>query len=227
MIFIEKEAKTVEEAIALGLEQLGMDEDDVEIEVLKKGGMLSKSKVRLTVKRTQKDDLYDYLAGLLERMGLDCDLDVKEIEGGFAADISGKDSASAIGYRGEVLDALQYLGTIYLNHNEKSYTKLAVDVEGYRSRRAVTLKALAKRVADKAVMSGQPVDLEPMNNQDRRIIHETLADDDRVNTESQGEEPNRYVSVIPKEREITYGTNKAFRTGGMKTRSFGGKKRRF
>ncbi len=227
MTSIEKEAKTVEEAIALGLEQLGLTEDEVEIEVLKKGGLLSKAKVRLTVKTTPQDEVYEYLAGLIDRMGLQCDVNVTAVEGGFAAEISGPDSATVIGYRGEVLDAIQYLGTIFVNKNEKNYTKLSVDVEGYRARRANTLQALARRLADKAVTTGQAVDLEPMNNMDRRIIHETLAADDRVTTESQGDEPNRYVSIVPKEREITYGTNSSFRKSGLKTRSFGGKKRRF
>lgn len=227
MLSIEKEAKSVEEAIALGLEQLGMTEDEVEITVLKKGGLFGSAKVRLTVKSTPKDDVCDFLTGLLERMGLDCDVSVEDVEGGFHAEISGKDSASVIGYRGEVLDSIQYLTTIHINKNDASYTRLTIDVEGYRARRADTLKALALRLADKAVREGRQVELEPMNNTDRRIIHETLANDERVSTESFGEEPGRYVIIVPKEREISYGTNKSFRTGGIKTRSFGGKKRRF
>ena len=225
MISIEKEAKSVEEAIAIGLEQLGMVEEEVDIEVLKKGGLFGNAKVRLTVKSTPKDDVYDFLAGLLERMGLDCDVNVEDVEGGFRAEISGKDSASVIGYRGEVLDAIQYLGTIHINKNDASYTRLSIDVEGYRARRADTLHALALRLADKAVREGRQVELEAMNNQDRRVIHEALADDERVTTESFGDEPNRYVVILPKEREVTYGTNKAFTRGGIKTRSFGAKKR--
>lgn len=227
MISIEKEAKTVEEAIAIGLEQLGMTEDEVEIEVLKKGGLFAGAKVRLTVKSTPKDEVCDFIAGLLERMGLDCDVTVEDVEGGFLAQVSGKDSAAVIGYRGEVLDAIQYLTTIHINKDDASYTRVTIDVEGYRARRTDTLHALALRLADKAVREGKQVELEPMNNQDRKVIHEALADDERVRTESFGDEPNRYVVIIPKEREITYGTNKSFRTGGMKTRSFGGKKRRF
>ena len=181
----------------------------------------------MTVKSTPKDEVCDFIAGLLERMGLDCDVTVEDVEGGFLAQVSGKDSAAVIGYRGEVLDAIQYLTTIHINKDDASYTRVTIDVEGYRARRTDTLHALALRLADKAVREGKQVELEPMNNQDRKVIHEALADDERVRTESFGDEPNRYVVIIPKEREITYGTNKSFRTGGMKTRSFGGKKRRF
>lgn len=227
MISIEKEARSVEEAIQLGLAQLDVKEDEVDVEVLKKGGLLGKAKVRLTVKSTPADGVYDYIAGLIERMGMECDVEVKEIEGGFAANINGKDSAAVIGYRGEVLDAIQYLSTIFVNQQDKSYTKMQVDVEGYRGRRADTLRALAIRMANRAVNEGVQVDLEPMNNQDRRIIHEALSGDERVTTCSQGDEPNRYISIVPKEREMTYGTNNSFRKSGIKTRSFGGKKRRF
>ena len=128
MTYIEKEGKTVEEAIALGLEQLGMDEDEVDIEVLKKGGLLAKAKVRLTVKTTPKDEACDYLVGLIERMGLDCEVELEEIEGGYSANVSGKDAASVIGYRGEVLDAIQYLATIYVNRNEKKDQNLSGNV---------------------------------------------------------------------------------------------------
>jgi spoIIIJ-associated protein len=227
MISIEKEAKTVDEAIRLGLEQLALEEKDVEIEVLEEGGIFTKSKVRLTVKSTPKEELCEFLEGLLDRMGVDCYVDVTETENGYLADISGKDSAVVIGYRGEVLDALQYIATINLNKQEKSYTRLTLDVEGYRARRVETLKQLALRLAEKADRTGIPQELEPMSTVDRKAIHEALANDERVTTESQGEEPQRHVVISPKERPVTYGTSKEFKTSGTKTRSFGVKKRRF
>lgn len=227
MVSIEKEAKNVEAAIALGLEQLDVERDEVDIEVLKEGGLFSKARVRLTLKKTKKDELCEYIQGILDRMGIDCTVDIIENESGFVADISGKDSAIAIGHRGEVLDALQYLATIFLNKQDKNYTRLSLDVEGYRERRKATLIALAKRLADKADRMGTPVDLEPMTTVDRRTIHEALSGDERVTTESKGDDPNRYVSIIPVGKTPTYGTSKAFKTSGTKTRSFGAKKRRF
>ena len=227
MISIEKEAKTVEDAIQAGLEQLAVTKDEVEIEILKEGGLFSKAKVKLTVKSTPKEELCEYVEGLLERMGVDCYVDVVENDKGYYVDISGKDSAIVIGYRGEVLDAIQYISTIRLNKQDKNYTHLTFDVEGYRGRRAETLKQLALRLADKADRSGIPQELEPMNTSDRKIIHEALANDDRVRTESTGDEPNRHVTIIPKEKPLTFGTSKEFKTSGVKTRSFGNKKRRF
>ncbi len=227
MVSIEKEGRNVEVAISNGLEQLGVEREEVIIEVIKEGGLFSKAKVRLTVKATPADELCEYVEGLLRYMGLDCSCVVVEKEGTLYCDISGKDSPIAIGYRGEVLSAIQYLATIYLNRNNKSNLKLIVDVEGYRDRRRQTLILLAKRLADKAIASGSAVDLEPMNTIDRRSIHEALAEDDRVTTESKGDEPNRYVSIVPKEKEISYGTSNSFKKSGFKTRSFGQKKKRF
>ncbi len=227
MVSIEKEGKNVENAIALGLEQLGVERDEVVIDVIREGGLFSKAKVRLTIKATPKDELCEYIEGLIRFMGLDCSVTVTETEDTLNCEIAGKDSPIAIGYRGEVLSAIQYLATIYLNRNEKSQLKLNVDVEGYRQRRQETLHALAKRLADKVVRQGEPIDLEPMNTIDRKSIHEALANDERVITESKGDDPNRYVSIIPKEKEITYGTSNSFKKSGVKTRTFGQKKKRF
>lgn len=227
MVSIEKEGKTVEIAISAGLEQLGVERENVIIEVLKEGGLFSKAKVRLTLKATPADELCEYVEGLLRFMGLDCSCAVNEKDGTLYCDISGKDSPIVIGYRGEVLSAIQYLATIFLNRHEKSNLKLIVDVEGYRERRQQTLTVLAKRLAEKAVNSGEPIDLEPMNTIDRRSIHEALANDERVTTISKGEDPNRYVSIVPKEREISYGTSNSFKKSGVKMRSFGQKKKRF
>lgn len=227
MVSIEKEGKNVETAIEAGLEQLGVERDCVEIEILKEGGLFAKARVRLTIKSTPADELCEYVDGLLHCMGVDCSCEVNEVEGGLNLEISGKDSPIVIGYRGEVLSAIQYLATIFLNRNEKSNLKLNVDVEGYRVRRQETLTILAKRLAEKAVKTGEQVNLEPMSTIDRRAIHEALANDERVKTESVGDEPNRYVSIIPKEKEISYGTSNNFKKSGFKTRSFGSKKKRF
>lgn len=227
MISIEKEAKTVEDAIQAGLEQLAVTREEVDIEVLNKGGIFSKAKVRLVVKSTPKDEICEFLEGLFDRMGLDVFVEVFESDNGYLVDVSGKDSAIVIGYRGEVLDALQYFTTIHLNKQEKSYTRVTIDVEGYRARRMETLKQLALRLADKADKTGIAQELEPMSNGDRKTIHEALANDERVTTESQGEEPNRHVVIAPKEKPVTFGTSNSFKKTGTKTRSFGAKKRRF
>ena len=227
MISIEKRADSVEEAISQGLLQLGMDETQVDVEVITEGGDGEPAVVRLTTKWTEEDGVLDYVCGLLDRMDLDCSLDVEPIESGYRVIISGEDSNYAIGHRGEVLDAIQYLAQITLNRDKETYTKVTVDAENYRERREDTLRELARRLADKAVRTRSRVELEPMNPHERKIVHETLADNDDVVTFSTGTEPNRFVTIEPKLPEKVYGTQSAFRKHGIKTRSFGAKKRGF
>ena len=227
MISIEKRAESVEEAKSQGLLQLGMDESRVDVEIISEGGDGELAVVRLTTKWSEEDGVLDYVCGLLDRMDLDCSLDVEPIESGYRVIISGEDSNYAIGHRGEVLDAIQYLAQIALNRDKETYLKVAVDAENYRARREDTLRDLAKRLADRAVRDRVKVELEPMNPHDRKIVHETLSENDQVTTYSTGSEPNRFITIEPKLPEKVYGTQSAFRKHGIKTRSFGAKKRGF
>ena len=119
---------------------------------------------------------------------------------------------------------------IYLrrnNHYKESYLKVTVDAENYRDRRERILRDLANRLATKAVRERVKVELEPMNPHDRKIVHETLSENEDVTTYSTGTEPNRFITIEPKLPEKVYGTQSAFRKHGIKTRSFGAKKRGF
>ena len=227
MIVIEKRAESVEEAKQQGLLQLGMDETQVDIEVVEEGGEGSLAVVRLSTKWSEEDDVLDYVCGLLDRMDLDCALDIEPIESGYKVTINGDDANYAIGHRGEVLDAIQYLAQISLNRDKENYLKITVDAENYRERREHILRDLAKKMATKAVREKVKVELEPMNPHDRKIVHEMLSEDDRVTTYSTGTEPNRFITIEPKLPEKVYGTQSAFRKHGIKTRSFGAKKRGF
>ena len=226
MIVIEKRAESVEEAKQQGLLQLGMDETQVDIEVVSEGGEDAPAIVRISTKWSEEDDVLDYVCGLLDRMDLDCSLDIEPIESGYRVQINGDDSNYAIGHRGEVLDAIQYLAQISLNRDKENYLKITVDAENYRERRETTLRDLAKRLAGKAVRDRIKVELEPMNPHDRKIVHEALSENEDVTTYSTGNEPNRFITIEPKLPEKVYGTQSSFRKHGIKTRSFG-KKRGF
>ena len=227
MIVIEKRAESVEEAKQQGLLQLGMDETQVDIEVVEEGGEGSLAVVRLSTKWSEEDDVLDYVCGLLDRMDLDCALDIEPIESGYKVTINGDDANYAIGHRGEDLDAIQYLAQISLNRDKENYLKITVDAENYRERREHILRDLAKKMATKAVREKVKVELEPMNPHDRKIVHEALSENEDVTTYSTGSEPNRYITIEPKLPEKVYGTQSAFRKHGIKTRSFGAKKRGF
>ena len=83
----------------------------------------------------------------------------------------------------------------------EDYKRVVVDSNNYKSRREDTLKILAERTAARAVRENQDIRLEPMSANERRIIHSALADSDRVETESKGNEPNRYVVIKLKNKK--------------------------
>lgn len=194
---IEMQAANADIAVEKALEELGVSRDRVEVEVLNKGGLFSKAKVRVRVKDSVSDKIVGFFNGTLERMGLSCRATAEERESTIYVNIEGEDSSVAIGHRGETLDALQYLALTFLNEHKGEFKKVVVDAENYREKRKETLTALAERLAQKAIRLRRKIALEPMNPFERRIIHSALAENPDVTTESEGEEPQRYVVVIP------------------------------
>ena len=115
-------------------------------------------------------------------------------------DFAGDDMGVLIGKRGQTLDSLQYLVSLVINHDSEPYIHVKTDTENYRARRKETLEALAKNIAFKVRRTRRPVELEPMNPYERRIIHSALQSDRYVTTHSEGEEPYRHVVVTLKSR---------------------------
>ena len=192
-------AGSVELAVEKALAELGVDRDKVEVEVLQKGGLFKHAEVRVTVRESDADIALAFVNETLALMGIASRGKVVDgAEGEIVIEIDGEDSGAAIGYRGEVLDAIQFLARTYLNQVKPSAGKLTVDCENYREDREETLKRVANKLAAKAVRLGKRVRLEPMNPYERRIIHSALVDNPDVTTKSEGKEPARFVVIIPK-----------------------------
>lgn len=136
-------------------------------------------------------------------------------------------SASVIGYRGEVLDALQSLAGAVANMGNKTYVRVVVDCENYRGKREDTLVNLAEKLAAKAVRQGRDISLEPMGPYERRVIHSALAASEEVTTTSEGKEPNRYVVIVPnvkkEQRPRNFNRDYAPREGGYHREKRGGR----
>ena len=139
-----------------------------------------------------------FLSELLEKMGVPSKLSVAEADGGLRIRIDTDTDGLLIGRRGETLDALQYLVSLYANHGRAEYQRITLDTEGYRARREETLIRLARREAARVRANGRVVKMEPMNPYERRVLHSALQDYDGVTTYSEGEEPNRCVVIAPK-----------------------------
>lgn len=195
--FVETQASNIDLAVEKALEQLGVTKDKVDVEVLAKGGLFSKAKVRVTVKDDICDEMSEFINGTLERMGLKSRATVEEKENTLYVNIAGEDSGAVIGYRGETLDAFQYLSLTFLNEHKGECKKVVVDCENYREKRKETLTALALRLAEKAQRLCRKIELEPMNPFERRIIHSALAESGIAKTESEGEEQSRHIIITP------------------------------
>lgn len=103
-----------------------------------------------------------------------------------------------IGKRGDTLNALQYLTSMAVNKQTEEYTKINLDTENYRAKRQDVLVKLAKKLAATVVRTGKNITLEPMSPNERRIIHYTLQNNNKVKTYSVGDEPNRKVVIALK-----------------------------
>ena len=116
-------------------------------------------------------------------------------EGALSINMEGDNMGILIGKRGQTLDSLQYLANRVANKMQDGYVRVKLDTEDYRRRRKETLENLAKNIATKVKRTRRTVSLEPMNPNERRIIHSALQADPAVSTHSEGEEPYRRVVV--------------------------------
>ena len=200
--------RTVEAAIADGARKLGADPSRTQYEIIEapKKGFLgfgeSPAKVWVYVEVGSEQTAVEYLKTVTEDMEMDTVIEVSgklNSEGGKIIKISGDDAGTLIGHHGETLDALQYLSNLAVNRqneiNGEDSPKITVDVEGYRARREDTLRALAKRTADKVLRYRRNIALEPMTPYERRIVHACLQDVRGVTTSSTGSDEDRRVVI--------------------------------
>ena len=131
-------------------------------------------------------------------MSVPTQIEVSESEEQLRMQLSGENMSILIGRRGETLDALQYLTSLNVNRNREEYLRVSLDTENYRAKREEALRKLAVRMANRAKKSGRRVALEPMNPNERRILHSALQNDPEVTTHSEGEEPYRRVIITLK-----------------------------
>jgi len=151
------------------------------------------------------DTALDFTIDVLAAMGMDCTVDLLENDEedppeDIRLEIEGKDAGRIIGKKGQTLAALQFLANRVVNRPGKDRRHVIVDAEGYRARREDTLTTMARRLGKQAVDEGKIITFEPMNPQDRRVVHLALAKFPGVVTKSDGEGEARRVQIIPVRR---------------------------
>lgn len=165
--------------------------------------MRNNESIDYTKEAAQNEPGAQFVLDLVRHMGIEADVLACSNDDEVMMRIDGKTQGVLIGRRGETLDAIQYLASLYVNKNRKEdgYKRVMVDTEGYRCKREETLIRLARKVAAQVKATGRQRALEPMNPYERRVMHSALQGNPYVTTHSEGEEPNRRVIVAPKHRK--------------------------
>ena len=202
--------KTVQDAITEATIELGIPSDKLEYEVVEEGstGFLGIFNVKPAVilvklKKSLEERTLEFCNDLFQAMKIETEVTInyKEDENVMDIDLAGPDMGILIGKRGQTLDALQYLISLFVNKENEEYIRVKLDTENYRERRKATLEKLARKIASTVRRNRKSISLEPMNPYERRVIHSALQNDRYVCTRSEGEEPYRKVVVMLKKNK--------------------------
>ena len=141
----------------------------------------------------------EFLLGVLERMGITADIDIKDDSDKTVLEIQTSDTEMVIGRRGVVIDALQHLTNkaVYKDRTGERSKPLVVDAGGFRDKQVDRLRTLAQRMGEKALETKQIVPLQPMSPHDRRIVHMAIAEMKGLSSRSEGEGEDRHILVVP------------------------------
>ena len=221
MNYQEFTGKTVEEAVEIGLKELGLTEEQADIRVLEEGKKKLFGSVKARVEIAAKEDAVEtakevktvceacaegatdgertvaFLEGLFELLNVTATTELVSEGEKVEINVTAANTNSVIGKHGAMLDAIQTLAGAVANTGRDDYKRVVVDCENYRENREATLNKLSENLAQKAIRLGKKIKLEPMNPYERRIIHAALSEREGVSTQSEGKEPNRYIVIVP------------------------------
>lgn len=197
------EGKTKEAAIELALQELKISDEDLVINnIEEKSGLLKKS-VKIEVLNVNEviSFIKDTISEITKNMGAEANLEVRRRENNISVTIFSDNNSILIGKNGKNVAALQLLIRQMVNSKLNSPLGIIIDVGNYKEKRAKSIEYLAKKLAREAYKTKTEVTMDSMNSYERRIVHEALAEDKYVYTESIGEEPNRKVVIKIKEEQ--------------------------
>ena len=148
-----------------------------------------------------EDMSYDFIRTVILDIGINATAELYSCDDGTRRiTIKGEDASTLIGHHGDTLDALQYLANLASArkniNGERDKSRVTLDIEGYRAKREETLRALARRMAQKAIRNRRSVMLEPMSAYERRIIHSEIQGIEGVSTNSIGSDNNRKIVIF-------------------------------
>lgn len=150
-----------------------------------------KIEIKKEVKENREKEIIEASQELLNKMGLELEVEILRLEGrNCVINLYGEDNGIIIGKKGKTLNSYEYL----LNTLIKD-VRIDVDVEGFKEKRNVTLRDLARKMAEKAMKTTKPIKLNPMPPRERKIIHEVVNKYLELDTYSEGKDPKRYIVI--------------------------------
>jgi len=216
---VERSAASVEEAVEAALEELGVSEQEVQIQIVQEpgkgflglGGQAAIVRVRVPEEGASPEDLeeqaelaMDFLEGLLERMGMDVEMEHHLVDGVMYVDLLGgvdpEGMGLLIGRHGQTLEALHEIVRSAVQRKTGERCRVVIDVEDYRKRRRSQLAERAGEAARRVRRNGKQESLEPMTPFERKIVHDAASEVGVVETSSEGEDPRRRVVIRKKRR---------------------------
>ena len=194
--------KTKEEAISLAIEELKLTEGNyfIEEQEVKKGLFKGKSvEIEIIKKEDIIEFIKEYLKELTKNMGLDVNIESKSAKDTQVITLYSDNNNILIGKNGRTLDSLNTIVKQVVKKETGINYKFLLDVGEYKIKQQKSIERLAKQTAREVAKTKIEAKMDPMNSYERRLVHSILNDSDKVYTESEGEEPNRYVVIKPRD----------------------------
>lgn len=156
-----------------------------------------KKEIILTEEEQQKakENVEAFIKDFTDKLNEDVSYKIEKETSGLKVELDSQNLGYLIGYRGETLYSLQNILSAIAGKGIENKVRVILDIEGYKIKREKTLEELAQKVAKTVIRTGKPIKLEPMRAYERKIIHSKLQENEKVETKSIGDEPNRRIIV--------------------------------
>jgi len=194
--------KSKEEAIEKTGKEKKVKENEIYIkETEQKVGLFKNKKIDLEIikKSDVVEELKKFIKNVTKLMGIEANLEVKPREDSVSITLYSDNNNILIGKGGRTIDALSMIAKQYIHNEIGTNFRFILDVGEYKAKQQKNIEYLAKKIAREVAKTKIEAKLDPMNSYERRLVHSILSDNDKVYTESIGEEPNRAVVIKPRD----------------------------
>lgn len=191
------EAKTLEEALSAASADLGVPQEEIKYNVIeeKKGLFSKKVVIECYDEQMVEDFIKDYLRTIFTDMEIECDMTTFKQDDRIYCNIDTDHNSILIGKNGIILRTLNFITKNAVSTAFKERIEISLDINGYKENRYRKVTALAKRFGKQVQRTHVDVALDPLPADERKVVHQVIAELDHLSTESQGEGRDRFVTI--------------------------------